>query len=72
MSFWQKLLNADQQYNEHKNQTSCVENDCSCKSNEQLLEALVKATDEDVIKGIKKVLFVCILYTLSRLYIGGI
>ena len=56
MSFWQKLLNADQQYNEHKNQTSCVENDCSCKSNEQLLEALVKATDEDVIKGIKKVL----------------
>ena len=55
MSFWQKLLNADQQYNEHKNQTSCVENDCSCKSNEQLLDALVKATDEDVIKGIKKV-----------------
>ena len=47
MSFWQKLLNADQQYNEHKNQTSCVENDCSCKSNEQLLDALVKATDED-------------------------
>ncbi len=56
MSFWQKLLNADQQYNEHKNQTSCVENDCSCKTNEQLLEALTKATDEDVIIGIKKVL----------------
>ena len=50
MSFWQKLFNADQQYNEHKNQTSCVENDCSCKSNEQLLDALVKATDEDVIE----------------------
>lgn len=56
MSFWQKLFIADQQYNEHKNQTSCVENDYSCKSNEQLLDALVKATDEDVIKGIKKVL----------------
>ncbi|MCY6411242.1 MULTISPECIES: hypothetical protein [Acinetobacter] len=56
MSFWQKLFNADHQYNEHKNQTSCVENDCSCKTNEQLLDALVKATDEDVIKGIKKVL----------------
>ena len=56
MSFWQKLFSTDQQYNEHKNQTSCVENDCSCKSNEQLLTALIKATDEDVIKGIKKVL----------------
>ncbi|MEC8568002.1 MAG: hypothetical protein VXY56_06900, partial [Pseudomonadota bacterium] len=47
MSFWQKMFSADQQYNEQKNQTSCVENDCSCKSNEQLLDALVKATDED-------------------------
>ncbi|HEM8229516.1 TPA: hypothetical protein U2P87_003849, partial [Acinetobacter baumannii] len=33
-----------------------VENDCSCKTNEQLLSALAQATDEDVIKGIKKVL----------------
>jgi hypothetical protein len=55
MSFWQKLF-ATEQNNEHKNQISCVENDCSCKSNEQLLEALSRATDEDVIIGIKKVL----------------
>ncbi|EEH67494.1 hypothetical protein L313_1561 [Acinetobacter haemolyticus CIP 64.3 = MTCC 9819] len=56
MSFWEKLFSAEQQHNEHKNQIACVENDCSCKTNEQLLEALVKARDEDVIKGIKKVL----------------
>lgn len=55
MSFWQKLFSNEQQ-NEHKNQIACVENDCSCKTNEQLLEALTKATDEDVIIGIKKVL----------------
>lgn len=55
MSFWQKLFTAEQQ-NEHKNQIACVENDCACKSNEQLLEVLAKATDEDVIVGIKKVL----------------
>lgn len=55
MSFWQKLF-ADDQQNEHKNQISCVENDCSCKSNEELIQALAKATDEDVIIGIKKVL----------------
>lgn len=56
MSFWQKLFSTDPQQNEHKNQIACVENDCSCKSNDQLIEALLQATDEDVIKGIKKVL----------------
>jgi len=56
MSFWQKLFMADQQQNEQKNQIACVENDCSCKSDDQLLVALSKATDEDVITGIKKVL----------------
>ena len=56
MSFWQKLFSANQQQNEQKNQISCVENDCSCKSNEQLIQALAKATDEEVIIGIKKVL----------------
>ena len=56
MSFWQKVFVADEQQNEHKNQIACVENDCSCKSNDQLLAALSKATDEDVIIGIKKVL----------------
>ena len=55
MSFWQKLF-ADQQLNVHKNQTARVENDCACKSNEQLIQALTQATDEDVILGIKKVL----------------
>ena len=56
MSFWQKLFIADQQQNEHKNQISCVENDYSCKSNEQLIQTLSKAVDEDVIIGIKKLL----------------
>ena len=56
MSFWQKLFSAHQQQNEHKNQISYVENDCSCKSNEQLIQALTQTTDEKVIIGIKKVL----------------
>ena len=56
MSFWQKLFIAYQQQNEHKNQISCVENDYSCKSNEQLIQTLSKAVDEDVIIGIKKLL----------------
>lgn len=57
MSFWQKLFPVvNHEQNEHKNQIACVENDCSCKSNEQLVTALLKATDEDVIIGIKKVL----------------
>ena len=47
---------ANQQQNEQKNQIACVENDCSCKSNDQLLSALLNATDEDTIIGIKKVL----------------
>ena len=55
MSFWQKLFSNEQE-NEHKNQIACVENDYSCKTNEQLLQALEKAIDEDVIIGIKKVL----------------
>lgn len=56
MSFWQKLFSTNPQQNEQKNQIACVENDCSCKTNEQLVIALQKATDEDVILGIKKVL----------------
>lgn len=56
MSFWQKLFSAHQQQNTHKNQISCVANDCSCKSNEQLIEALTRSTDEKFIIGIKKVL----------------
>ncbi|KAF1027673.1 MAG: hypothetical protein GAK29_00484 [Acinetobacter bereziniae] len=58
MSFWQKLFMAkDTVQNEHKNQIACVENDCSCKSNDQLLSALMMSTtDQDVITGIKKVL----------------
>ena len=47
MSFWQKLFSVEQ-HNEHKNQIACVENDCSFKTNEQLLEALSKATDEEI------------------------
>lgn len=56
MSFWQKLLFTNVEQNEHKNQVACVENDCSCKTNDQLIIALQKATDEDVIHGIKNVL----------------
>ena len=56
MSFWQKLFLNTPQQNERKNQIACVEHDCSCKTNDQLIEALQKATDEDVIFGIKKVL----------------
>lgn len=56
MSFWQKLFMANQQQNEQKNQIACVENDCSCKSNDQLLSALLNTTDEDTLIGIKKVL----------------
>ena len=56
MSFWQKLFSTDVEQNEHKNQIACVENDCSCKTNDQLIIALQKATDEDIIQGIKKVL----------------
>lgn len=56
MSFWQKLFMANQQQNEQKNQIACVENDCSCKSNDQLLSALLNTTDEEIIIGIKKVL----------------
>lgn len=55
MSFWQKLFPSEQ-HNEQKNLIACVENDCSCKTNEQLINALAKATDEEVIIGIKKVL----------------
>ena len=47
---------ANQQQNEQKNQIACVESDCSCKSDDQLLSALTIADDEDVIIGIKKVL----------------
>lgn len=55
MSFWHKLFTTGQ-HNEHKNQIVCIENDCSYKSNEQLLDALRKSKDDKVIQGIKKVL----------------
>lgn len=56
MSFWQKLFSQDEQQNEHKNQIACIKNDCSYKTNDQLLLLLKQATDEDVITGIKEVL----------------
>ena len=56
MSFWQKLFSKDEQQNEHKNQIACIKNDCSFKSNDQLLSLLTQSTDEDVIAGIKEVL----------------
>lgn len=56
MSFWKNLLTPNQQENEHKNQIACIENDYSCKSNDQLLSALMKEADEEIISGIKNVL----------------
>lgn len=55
MSLWQKFFHKDQE-NEHKNHIACVENDCSCLSDEQLLVMLCESQNQDVIKGIKKVL----------------
>lgn len=56
MSFWQNLLRSDQQKNELRNQVACVENDCACKSNEQLIASLIKELDPEILQGIKKVL----------------
>ena len=56
MSFWQKLFSANQQHNEHKNHSCCVENDYSCRCNEELLQELVQETDQDVVLGIKRIL----------------
>ncbi len=56
MSFWQKLFTSDQQENEHKNQIACVKNDCSYKTNDQLISLLLKEKDEEIIFGIKEVL----------------
>lgn len=55
MSFWQKFFGA-QHNNDHKNHVAWVENDCACKTNEQLLQTLALTQDEDVIKGIKRIL----------------
>lgn len=56
MSIWQKLFNSKHEQNSQKNNMACIENDCSCKSNEQLIQALKAAHDEYVVKGIKRVL----------------
>lgn len=56
MRIWQKLFSSNPQHNLHKNQIACVENDYSCKSNEQLILTLQTSCDEDVISGVKKVL----------------
>lgn len=56
MSLWQKFFHKDENDNQHKNHAACVENDCSCHSDEQLIKMLKESDDEDVIHGIKKVL----------------
>lgn len=56
MSLWQKLFHRETENNQHKNHIACVENDCSCLSDEQLLDMLRETDDEDVATGIKKVL----------------
>lgn len=56
MSLWQKLFNRKSIDNQHKNHIACVESNCSCLSDEQLLDMLRETDDEDVAIGIKKIL----------------
>lgn len=56
MSIWQKLFSTKDIQNSDKNNIACVENDCSRKTNEQLLHALQTTADDGVAKGIKRVL----------------
>ncbi|MBF7686966.1 hypothetical protein [Acinetobacter rathckeae] len=56
MSIWQKLFLPKNIFNSGKNSIACVENDCACKSNEQLLEALQNTNDDGTATGIKRVL----------------
>ncbi len=56
MRFWQNWLNSDSIFNVRKNYMACIENDCACKTNEQLLQMLKQAQEHHVVQGIKKVL----------------
>lgn len=56
MSFWQNLLRSDQQKNELRNQVACVESDCACTSNEQLIASLLQEQDPEIRQGKTKVL----------------
>lgn len=50
------LFNRETENNQHKNHIACVANDCSCLSDEQLLDMLRETDDEDVATGIKQIL----------------
>lgn len=56
MSLWQKLFGKDSSDNTHKNHIACVESDCSCLSEEQLITMLREAEDNETIQGIYKIL----------------
>lgn len=56
MRIWQKLFGTPTGHNSYKNHIASVENDCLCKTNEQLIHALKAAHNEYVVKGIKRVL----------------
>ncbi|TCB12461.1 hypothetical protein E0H78_04540 [Acinetobacter sp. ANC 4641] len=56
MSFLQKFFGAQDSNNDHKNHVAWVENDCACKTNQQLLQTLALTQDENVIKGVKRIL----------------
>lgn len=56
MSLWHKLLNRNTHQNSNKNHTVYVENDCLCKTNEQLILKLKTAHSDCVIKAVKRVL----------------
>lgn len=56
MSLWHKLLNRNPHQNSNKNHMVYIENDCSCKTDEQLIQKLKTAHDDCVIKAVKRVL----------------
>lgn len=56
MRIWQKLFKTPNVLNCDKNQIANIENDCSCKTNEQLLQSLQCAHNQSMVKGIQRVL----------------
>lgn len=56
MSFLQRLILSNQQHNLRMNHISSVENDYASKPCEQLFHILANTQDQELIKGIKKLL----------------
>ncbi|MEB3766293.1 hypothetical protein [Acinetobacter sp. MD2] len=56
MRFLQKLFASRTEQNVHKNHVAWIANHSLCKTNEQLLQTLQQTQDQDVIKGITRIL----------------